>query len=306
MRYSNEIIRRFGNDYVVSGEEYLYNCPFCLKRRGKADDDRKLYVSGTHGYFHCFKCDAKGTVVSKVNVSTSGVYEDLCQLFKDSSIDKDDGDEDNTFYVPNVRIPKDSVAYEYCISRGITDDMIDFYDIRLGMDELFGRIVIPNETFGIRRIWTDMYSARSYLNQNPKYMNPHASKKSGVVFNLHNIKEGSDVYVVEGAITAIHAGRDAVAVYGCHPSNIQLQNIMDKNPRNIFCVLDNDEAGRPGNEDMARRFSSRFSGNVYIVYMPSGVDAADIGESRFKEYVDKNKILYGSGIYASVASYLKR
>lgn len=226
-------------------------------------------------------------------------------LFRKVSEENNEDDE-NMFYVPNVKIPEDSVAHKYCTSRGITDEMIDFYDIRLGMDDLFGRIVIPNETYGSRRIWTDMYSARSYLDQNPKYMNPRASKKSGVVFNLHNIKEGSEVYVVEGAITAIHAGRDAVAVYGCHPSDIQLQNIMNKNPSCIYCVLDNDEAGRPGNEDMARRFSSKFDGNVYIVYMPNGKDAADMGESRFKEYVKNNKILYGSSIYASVASYIKK
>ena len=283
----------------------MYNCPFCLKRRGKADNDRKLYVSGNLGYFHCFKCNAKGRVTKNVTAPNSGIYKDIFAKYGCSNSEESE-DDDDTFFVPNISIPKDSVAHDYCKSRGITDEMIEFYDIRLGVDELFGRIVIPNETYGSKRIWTDMYSARSYLNQVPKYMNPHASKKSGIVFNLHNIIEGSDVYVVEGVITAIHAGRDAVAVYGCHPSDVQLQNILSKKPKNIYCVLDNDEAGRPGNEDMAKRLSAKSVGNVYIVYMPEGKDAADIGEVRFKEYVDKNKIMYGSGIYTSVASYIKK
>lgn len=305
MRYTDNIIDKFGRDYVIHNDEYTYNCPFCFKRRGKADNDRKLYVSGTKGLFHCFKCDTRGSVIPHISVKTSGIYSDIMSIFSvDNNSDEDS--EDNIFYVPNLKITKGSIAYEYCIDRGITEDNIDFYNIRLGSNELFGRIVIPNMILSENGSWTDMFSARSYLDQKPKYKNPVDCKKSDIVFNLHNINEGGDIYVVEGAITAIMAGREAVAVYGCHPSDEQVKKILSKNPKNVYAVLDNDEAGRPGNEMLAEKLSRYINdGNVYMVYMPYGKDAADIGETRFKEYVKDNRILYGSSIYASVASYIK-
>lgn len=300
------IIEKFGRDHGKSTDNYTYNCPFCMKRRGKDDSDRKLYVSTKNLVFHCFKCGAKGRLKSKEIESSFGVYNNLMNLFNESSDLDTGGEDDNMFIIPNIGIPESSVAYKYCIDRGITDEHIKFYSIRLGIGKLFGRIVIPNIIYGNTGVWTDMYSARTYLSQTPKYLNPENCKKTNSVFNLHNIEEGSDVYIVEGAITAIHAGRSAVAVYGCHPSDAQINAILAKRPRTIYCVLDNDEAGRPANENLAKVLSNRVSnGNVYLVYMPNGKDAADLGETRFKDYVDKNKIQYYSSVYNSVASYFE-
>ena len=59
------IIDRFGVDYTFNKNNVkphmIYNCPFCLSKRGKADTDRKLYVSMLNLKFYCFKCHSKGT-----------------------------------------------------------------------------------------------------------------------------------------------------------------------------------------------------------------------------------------------------
>ena len=152
-----------------------------------------------------------------------------------------------------------------------------------------------------------MFSARTYLGQEPKYRNPDGCKKTHSVFNLHNINIGGDIYVNEGAITAIFAGRSAVATYGCHPSDQQIKAILDKRPKNLYCTLDGDEAGLGPNEELAKTFSRKIiDGNVYLVYMPKDMDAADMGEKRYKEYVMDNRILYYSNVYTSVASYFKK
>lgn len=303
------IISRFGKDFLFNNDrsEMMYNCPFCEKKRGKKDSDHKLYVSTKLLVFHCFKCNTNGHLSNKKIESTYGVYNKLLEYKNINSTDSDN-QEDNMFYIPNIKIPRDSIAYEYCISRGITDEIINFYNIRLGIDNLFGRIVVPNEIYGDNGVWTDMFSARTYLNQTPKYRNPDGCKKSNSVFNIHNIKSGGDIYVNEGAITAIFAGKEAVATYGCHPSSQQIKTILNKNPKNIYCTLDGDEAGRKPNEDLAEVFSREIAndGNVYLVYMPKDKDAADMGEKVYKEYVNDNKILYNSSVYMSVASYLKR
>jgi len=313
------IIERFGTDYAKTNTHIRYNCPFCANRRGKIDDDKKLYVDKKTGMFYCFKCHAKGKINNQIDVkSCSDIYKkildfanDMCyskeeQNEIDSDIDEDD--EDNCFYLPDVKIKKDTLAYKYCLERGITDDMINFYHIRLGVGDLFGRIVIPNVLYGNE--WTDMYSARSYLKQEPKYLNPPDCDKSKIVFNIDNIMEGADdIYVVEGVLTAIAAGKEAVAVYGCHPSDIQINKILSKKCKNIYCVLDNDEAGRPANEQLAnnlKKLTENTNTQVYIVYMPEGIDAADIGENAFKEYVRNNfKPVYNS-VYAKLISFTNK
>lgn len=301
-KYLPVSIEKFGNNYLSSGDDIRYDCPFCYHRRGKADLDKKLYVNIKTGVFHCFKCGAKGFLGNRK------IVEPLCNVYKDidnyCNTDYIDDEDDNVYYVPNTRIRKGTVAYEYCMSRGITEDIIDYYNIRLGMDDLMGRIVIPNQVFGNTGVWTDMYSSRTYIDQIPKYKNPKGCKKAGVVFNLHRIQKGCDkIYGVEGAITAIGAGKEAVAFYGCHPSKQQILSVAKYNPKNFYACLDNDAAGRGPNMDLADEMSKLIDGNVYVVYLPNGQDAADLGESKFKEYVEDNKMLYHSGAFKSVMMY---
>lgn len=300
--YVADIINKFGNDYIINGSEYRYNCPFCLSRRGKADTDKKLYVNSESGLFHCFKCSANGTLGVKKK-SSSDVYEEIRKYL--SKNDSDDEDEDNTFYVPNTKLQKETLAYEYCLSRNITEDKIEYYDIRLGLNDLYGRIVIPNQVFGDTEIWTDMYSARSYTNQIPKYKNPKGANKSGIVFNLHRIEKGCDViYGVEGVITAICAGKEAVAFYGCSPSNAQIRAVASKQPKEFYAILDNDEAGRAHIVELAQKMSALIDGKVFVVYLPTGIDASDLGEEKFKEYVRENRHEYRSGAYEAIYKYL--
>lgn len=299
------VTTRFGNDYKLhNGREVSYCCPFCKEKRGKADDDYKFYVNLYSLKFHCFKCNTNGRIENSISVSSCEVYNDILNfLDKDESETEDD---ENMFYIPNIQIPKDSLAYEYCQKRGITDEIIDFYNIRLGVGDLFGRIVIPNKFYDAKKEWCDMYSARSYINQIPKYKNPDGVKKSNVVFNIENVKEGDEIYVCEGVLTAIGAGKNAVAVFGCHPSETQIQAIIDKDPKSIICSLDNDEAGRPNNEKLADIFAKRCRDcEVYIVYMPKGLDASDLGEVAYKKFVSRNKKRYFSKVYNDVISYFE-
>ena len=191
--------------------------PFCLKRRGKQDDDGKLYVNINNGKFFCFKCGAKGRVSRKISVSQSSIYSKLLEMYSSDYAAEDDSN-DNMFYVPNIRIEDETVAFNYLKSRGIGRDLINYYNMRLGTNREFGRIVVPNELYGVNEDFTDMFSARSYLGYEPRYLNPDGCKKSNSVFNIKNIRNGGVIKIVEGVITAICAGKDSVATYGSSPS----------------------------------------------------------------------------------------
>lgn len=304
------IIDRFGTDYLYNKNDtkphMVYNCPFCLSKRGKADDDHKLYVSMLNLKFYCFKCHSKGTIRSfDVSADNSHIiYNKLLSMYDN---DTDEDEEDNMFYIKDIKIPKDTKAYEYLIGRGIDDEKIDYYNIRFGTDELFGRIIVPNIMYS--KNWTDMYQARSYINQIPKYVNPEGANKSQSVFNLHRLGKGGEVYVVEGAITAICGGRDCIGLYGSSPSEKQLTDIISHEFEEINCVLDYDESGIKGNQRLAEELRLRCSSRtkINIINMPPGVDAADLGESKFKRYVHNNKIEYISknNVYANLLQLRK-
>jgi len=296
---------KFGKDYIRAGNsEITYNCPFCLQKRGKSDDDHKLWCNTDSGKWHCFKCDAKGRLSKLLPESTDGIYGEIAGIFQDrySTVSEDD---DSLFYLPNIHVTPGILAYEYCQSRGITDSDIEFYDIRLGTDRLFGRIVIPNVVYTDSRCWTDMYSARTYIGQEPKYLNPEYCHKTNSVFNLHNQTVRGDLIVVEGVITAIAAGRNAVAVYGCHPSEIQLQQILLKRPKSIICCLDGDSAGKEPNRKMAEVFAKNSDVKVYLVEMPEKEDAASMGREKYLDYISKNKVLYSQSVYTEIELLLK-
>jgi hypothetical protein len=207
-----------------------------------------------------------------------------------------------------VRIPSNSEAYNYCVKRGITDYLIDRYDIRFGIDNLFGRIVVPNITYGNRKIWTDIYSARSYINQTPKYYMPEDCNKNNIVFNLHNISDGCDnIFINEGVITSIFAGETSVAVFGSKPSEKQLSLISSKKAKNYYCTLDGDAAGRLPNQNMAESLSKKIGkeSNIYFVNMPEDRDAADMGNKVYLEYVMDSRILYNNVTYSKLYSYFE-
>lgn len=305
MDYLSLYIEKFGKDYIESGtSEITYNCPFCLQRRGKADDDHKLWCNVESGKWHCFKCDAKGRLSKLLPESSDGVYGDIISMFSEHTGDST-AEEDSLFYLPNLPVESGTLAHEYCQKRGITNSDIEFYNIRLGTGRLFGRVVFPNVIYTESKCWTDMYSARTYIGQEPKYLNPEYCHKTNSVFNIHNQNEGSDLIVVEGVVTAIAAGRNAVAVYGCHPSEAQLQQILLKHPKSIICCLDGDSAGREPNRKMAEMFVKSTDAKVYLVTMPEEEDAASMGREKYLEYVERNRVLYSQSVYTEIEMLLK-
>lgn len=308
-----KIIEKFGHDYIRAGDEkhVRYNCPFCLSRRGKADSDHKFYVNFRKGAFWCFKCHARGRLGGSDNESKD-VYKLLEMMKPDYSEDSEeldnDDEGDNVFYLPHVDIPDDTEAYKYLSeSRHINRELIEYYNIRLGVGDLFGRVVVPNTLYGNEGIWTDMYSARSYIGQSPKYLNPDGAKKTDSVFNIQRTNKKGRVYIVEGVMTAINAGKEGICTYGSSPSDKQLAKIVDMDYEEMYCVYDNDPSGRHGNEELADKLSKMItSGTLYTVLMPEGIDAADMGEEKFQAYVQDHKVKYYSSVYSKLFMLFKK
>ena len=288
------IIANFGSDYISYNEksgEVRYNCPYCVSVKGTPDTKGHLYVNSKTLVYHCYRCDSKGYINKNVKVSQSRVYDE----------DKDKDIEDTISSINSIltdkneyklKIPIDKVtssakATEYLLNRGFTYKQMEYYDIRVGnLKNEFGRIIIPNIVSNI--VYTDMYSARSYIGQTPKYHNPSEVKKSHIVFNLHRIKDGSPIILVEGALTAIAAGYHAVASLGKNLSKYQASMIASKKPSVVFVNYDY------GAEDCSREACKLLKSympytKIMEVLMKDERDAADMTHEEYAECLSNAK-----------------
>lgn len=298
-----EIVEKhFGSDYSLSsnGKIMSYCCPFCEEKVGKIKTDRKLGVnvdsnSPNKLKWHCFRCGSSG----KLEYKKKTLYDNLKSITALKNIvakpneDEYVPNESNMIYIPKAPIQKGTEAYNYLIKRGITDEKIEYYQLRLGKDQFSKRIIIPNKLYG--QNWCDVFQARDYTGyKQPKYLNPAEIDKSKIVFNLHRQpKNPEELIIVEGCITAICGGKNCVGMYGCHPSESQIEQVLAIKPKNLICCLDNDEAGNNGTKQLIKDIIDKnYKGNLFYVNMPKGKDAADLGEEAFQEYVKKNKKIY--------------
>lgn len=288
------IHKRFGTDYVrvANKSELIFHCPFC-NEMGNRNDDRKLYVNDNTGNYHCYRCGTSGNLIREFNkygidynhefgIKISNVVSSL--LNNHESID----DIDYKFMIPGSLVVNNfnSVAYEYCKSRGLTNDELYNYSVRsFSTDkEFINRIIFPNRLYGNR--FTDIYAARSMFDSvKPRYKYPSGVSKSGYVFNIHNIEDNPPFIIInEGVINSIIAGNYSVAIYGKSISNEQFNLIKNKNPKIIYISFDRD-ADSQANELAVRFIRNTKIQDVRRVDLEIGVDASDMGHDRYMDLV---------------------
>lgn len=76
-----------------------------------------------------------------------------------------------------------------------------------------------------------------------KYLNPKGIQKSQIIYNYDYIKKGKDVVVVEGPFDAMTVN-NGIAMLGHTISKAQARKIIDKQPKKIIFIPDNDKAGQ--------------------------------------------------------------
>lgn len=290
------IIAVFGYNYLgfnPSGKEVRYYCPECEERKGSPDKSGHLFVNLKSYKFHCLRCGYSGRVNRNIKISESRNYDEerdheISDLIKDMNFIN----EDEVKYglkIPLNKVTESAAATEYLLKRGFTYDQMKYYDMRLGtLNQEFGRIIIPNRVDHL--VYTDMYSARTYIDQSPKYHNPSDTSKSKIVFNLHRIKSGTPIILVEGALTAVAAGYHAVASLGKQLSRSQASQIIEKNPSVIY--VNYDYGAEPESKEACKLLYS-LNPNIPIeeVLMKDERDAADLSTEEYVKCLN-NSITY--------------
>lgn len=308
------ILDKFGDNVVHDYyPELVYYCPKCLERRGKADTKGKLYVNNESLNFQCWACGYKGNLKYRKTKGyhlnekphEEGEMQKMLKSFmKGDENKKERIYQDDVVYmdyaIPNIRPYPGTPYYEYLKNRGIYDWMISYYDIRVGSfgSKYQGRVIIPNQVicennvcytdmFVARYIWNDIKDPVTGEDRIPKYLNPPGRNKANVVFNLHRISPNSPIIVVEGVMTAMAAGKNAVCTYGKEVSDVQICQILNKNPSCLYMNLDPDAYDVM--LELCKRIRKMSRVPIKIVrFMKSDgehADASDIGHSRYMKYL---------------------
>ena len=184
--------------------QIAFDCPECDEGRHKGN----LEINYHQHVFKCWSCgdvnNTKGPLGKLFdkygNKKQKKVYKVL-QPEDDKPVEKKKPklklpESFTLFKDANPIYPVRRQAYNYLISRGITDQMIEKYGIGFcDKGSHKGRIVVPSYNTNGELTY---YIARSWdPNTKAKYKNPEAEKDK-IIFNERLIDWDKDIYLVEG------------------------------------------------------------------------------------------------------------
>jgi len=269
------------------GVELRFNCPFCVERgEPRPDSKYRLYVhvedDDRFGAYNCFRCGKRGRLVGKFDPN----WKPRCGGVIDEEVDT------SRFHVKKpslpdpvrmvVELPKDYApilptmeACRYMLGRGLALEDIDYYQLGIARR----RIVFPDYLDGKLVFWV----SRSYVDEHgPKYFNAPGVLRSEQLYNLGRwrAEPRDQVVIVEGPISAIVAGRDAVATYGKQITHEQITLLRQMGCARYYVALDPD--AKENALGLAKALYGH--GEVYLVSMPNREDPASLGRERFRTH----------------------
>jgi len=166
-------------------------------------------------------------------------------------------------------------AISYLRQRGITDEIIEKYDIGFtNKGKFFNRIIIPSyDSDGVLNYFIARWFPNEYTKL--KYLNPEVEKQE-IIFNEGKVNWDATIYLVEGATDHI-VTPNSIPLLGKFISPILLDLLQEKAKAYIVVVLDDDAY-----EDAKRLYNElnfgNLRGNIKIVKCPNGYDPSKVFE----------------------------
>lgn len=243
------IIKEIFGDYSRSGNEYLFQCPFCSHHK------KKLSINLTKDKYKCWICDKAGPVSRLVRRFGSFLqqqsWKELTGQVEVSEFEKilfsqpeEKKEEETTLPLPqefislcntNFSLIGDQ-ARNYLSKRGIEKE--DVLRWKLGYcpsGEYGGRIVAPSFNMDGK---VNFFVGRSYDNNWRKYMNPSINKD--IVFNELYVDWESDVTLVEGVFDAIKVPNSIPLLGSTLREDSKLFGQIIKHDPAVYVALDPD------------------------------------------------------------------
>jgi DNA primase len=264
-----------------------FNCIECDEGKGKGN----LEISVEKSVYHCWACGISGPLGklfdSYGNKKQKKVYlllrpeEEQEKKTKVIRLKLPEGY--TKFKDSNPIYPPHREALNYLYKRGITDDMIEKYQIGYTTKgDYSGRIIVPSYTqdeklnYFVARDW----GGKSKL----KYKNPIAEKDK-IIFNEHLIDWDKDIFLVEGVFDAFFL-ENSVPMLGKYISELLFESIYTKSKGNIIICLDGDAFN-----DAKKLYKELNGGTLYnrvkLLKLPIDKDVCDL-RGKVDEFYIKN------------------
>lgn len=310
---------------ISGNNEFRFNCPFCIKKKGTKDVSGHLYINpnkvinNIKGWFFCHRCGSSGPLdkikktTDYTNNESTVSSDNWVKCLNRVKFGKNQAKMVYKKEKSKIELPEDykpiikcTEAYKYLKSRKITDEHIKDYNIGFGNKNLSkleddedkfkfagsGRIVFPDyDDSGNLKYWV----ARTYKNHYVKYKNPKDFNSRDQIYNLSMAKEFDRVIVTEGVISAIIAGRNAVATYGKNITQEQIAILSEANFKEYYIALDGDALSGKKSSVLSLAEELRLRNHdVWVIMLPYYDDPASVED--FSSFVKSAK-RYGTKLY---------
>jgi len=273
--------------------QIAFDCPACAESKGLSQGDGKgnLEVNYKRGVFKCWSCGEEnhmhGPIGSLIfRYGTKDLLHNYNQIKPDFGYKLDDN-VDEVLHI-ELKLPDgykrltDTVngyrgkddAMTYLKVRGITSQMINYYDIGYTMEgKFFGRIIIPSyDTKG----FLNYFIARSFIRKVfPAYKNPDAEKQR-IIFNEKKINKDCTIYLVEGVFDHMPIP-NSIPLLGKIISDVLMEFLYTTNA-DIVIMLDAD-AKIDAIKNFKKLNVGELEGRIKLCTPPNELDPAKIFEN---------------------------
>jgi DNA primase len=278
--------------HYESKGQISFDCPVCAEEKGLDHGDGKGNLEINYGkhVYKCWSCgetlgtqgplgklfDKHGTKEQKKVYNLIKPEELKTQEAKKSQLKLPEGY--TQFKDSNPRFIPHAEAYRYLQSRGITDEIIEKYQIGYTVTGDFAyRIIVPSFDKNNK---LNYFIARSWVPKKMKYKNPTAAKDE-IIFNESRIDWFKDVYLVEGAFDGFFLD-NSIAMLGKKMSSLLFETLYEKALGKIIICVDGD-AWNDGLKLYHELNGGRLYNKVKIVKLPADKDICDL-KGQIDEY----------------------
>jgi len=267
-----------------------FDCPTCsydIKALDDGDGKGNLEVNYFRNVFKCWACsethETHGSIYKLVNKWGSTSHKkQLSLIMPDTFISK------NEIKYEKVVLPKEYIkfseasagtkmthhykgAYNYLISRGITDRMIERHNIGFCCDgPYYGRIVVPSYD---KKGDLNFFVARLFGDGFLKYKNPRASKEA-LIFNEYLLDWSKDIYICEGVFDSFYLP-NSIPLLGKFINEYLWMSLYDNAKKDIIICLDGD-AWLDSQKLFHKLNGGRLHGRVKLIKLPEDKDIGDL------------------------------
>ena len=289
-------IKDLGDPFRVqeSSGEYRYNCPYCIEKRGKADDDGKLFVNTEKGVGFCFKCETKIILNNKNEISVVGR-----ELLEKKIIDeKKESCLDMSFELATNK----EWALSYFESRGINETTVAKLGIRC-TEVPYNAVIFCNKVdeynkcnfYQMRAVDKEVHKTWRFYTPKGVTIPPcwtHVNPEADTIFICEGFGSGASLFQESNYESGL------IVLCGKSLTSFQKKGIVDyidKKRREIIVAIDGgfDNEIQKVLDFLIKGGMLRREHKISVMRMPEDKDPNDLLlEGSLSNFINKREVMY--------------